>query len=85
MQALQTALDRISAVQTSVGTQMKSLEELKPQLSEMKLQAETRLDKTENVDMAEAISGMTQAETAYRAALGAAGAATKTSLMDYIR
>ena len=64
---------------------MKTLEELKPQLAEMKLQAQTRLDQTENVDMAEAISGMTQAETAYRTALGAAGTVTKTSLMDFIR
>ena len=82
---LKTAIDRISTSQTRLGTQMKTLEELKPQLAEMKLQAQTRLDKTENVDMAEAISGMTQAETAYRAALGAAGTTTKTSLMDFIR
>src|SRR2546428_212727 len=60
---LKTAIERISTAQTRVGTQMKTLEELKPQLAEMKLQAQTRLDKTENVDMAEAISGMTQAET----------------------
>jgi flagellar hook-associated protein 3 FlgL len=85
VQGLKTALQRISTVQTRVGTQMKTLEELKPQLAEMKLQAQTGLDKTENVDMAEAITGMTQAETAYRAALGAAGTTTKTSLMDFIR
>jgi len=60
IQALSTALDRIST-------------------------AQTRLAKTENVDMADAITGMTQAETAYRAALGAAGATAKTSLTDYIR
>ena len=82
---LKTALERVATVQTRVGTQMKTLEELKPQLAEMKLQAQTRLDKTENVDMAEAITGMTQAETAYRTALGAAGTVTKTSLMDFIR
>jgi hypothetical protein len=39
----------------------------------------------ENVDLAAAITGMTQAEAAYRAALGAAGSTAKTSLMDYIR
>jgi flagellar hook-associated protein 3 FlgL len=82
---LRTALERVSTVQTRVGTQLKTLEDLKPQLSQMKLQAQTRLDQTENVDLAEAISGMTQAETAYRAALGAAGTTTKTSLMDFIR
>ena len=82
---LRTALERVSTVQTRVGTQLRTLEELKPQLAGMKLQAQTRLDQTENVDLAEAISGMTQAETAYRAALGAAGTTTKTSLMDFIR
>ena len=35
--------------------------------------------------MADAISAMTQADAAYRAALGAAGAVTKQSLMDYLR
>jgi hypothetical protein len=35
--------------------------------------------------MAEAISGMAQADAAYRAALGAAGTVTKQSLMDYLR
>jgi flagellar hook-associated protein 3 FlgL len=82
---LRIALERVGTVQTRVGTELKTLEELKPQLAGMKLQAQTRLDQTENVDLAEAISGMTQAETAYRAALGAAGTTTKTSLMDYIR
>jgi hypothetical protein len=35
--------------------------------------------------MAEAISGMAQADAAYRAALGAASTVTKQSLMDYLR
>ena len=36
-------------------------------------------------NMAEAISGMAQANAAYRAALGAASTVTKQSLMDYLR
>ncbi len=35
--------------------------------------------------MAEAISRMSQADTAYRAALGAIGTTGQTSLMDYLR
>jgi flagellin-like hook-associated protein FlgL len=34
--------------------------------------------------MAEAISRMNQAETAYRAAIGAIGTASRTTLMDYL-
>jgi flagellin-like hook-associated protein FlgL len=35
--------------------------------------------------MVEAISRMSKAQTAYQAALGAASAASKVSLMDYVK
>lgn len=85
IQALQSAFERVAAVETRVGAQMKTIEDQKGRLSELKLLAQTRLQEVENVDLAEAITTMTQAETAYRAALGAAGKTTSMSLMDFVR
>ena len=39
----------------------------------------------EDTNVAEAVTEMGQADTAYRAALGAVGAASKVSLIDYLR
>jgi flagellin-like hook-associated protein FlgL len=45
----------------------------------------TRVSKDEDADLTAAISELTRADTAYRAALGAIGRASRTSLMDYLR
>jgi flagellar hook-associated protein 3 FlgL len=84
-QALKGAFERISTVQTAVGTQMQGIEQHKVRLGEVKLLAQTQLDSAENVDLAAAITGMTQAEAAYRAALGAASKTNSVSLMDFVR
>ncbi len=47
--------------------------------------AGARLSAAQDTNMAEAISRMSKAQTAYQAALGAVGASSKLSLMDYIR
>jgi flagellin-like hook-associated protein FlgL len=44
-----------------------------------------RLSALEDTNMAEAITGMAQADVAYRAALGAVNTVTRMSLMDYLR
>jgi flagellin-like hook-associated protein FlgL len=46
--------------------------------------SQTRLSAVEDANMADAISGMQTADTAYKAALAAVGTAGKTSLMDYL-
>ena len=45
----------------------------------------TRVAKDEDADLALAISEMNRAQTAYQAALGAIGATSRTSLLDYLR
>jgi flagellin-like hook-associated protein FlgL len=82
---LRAAFERIATVQTRVGTQMQSIEQQKVRLGEVKMLAQAQLDAAENVDLAAAITGMTQAEAAYRAALGAASKTNSVSLMDYVR
>jgi flagellin-like hook-associated protein FlgL len=44
-----------------------------------------RISKLENADLASAITGMTQADAAYRASLGATSRMTQLSLMDYLK
>jgi len=82
--ALQNVFGRVTAVQSRVGAAMQTLDAEKVLLSATKIASSERLSKLEDTNMAEAITGMQQADTAYKAALGAAAAAAKVSLMDYL-
>jgi flagellar hook-associated protein 3 FlgL len=82
--ALQNVFGRVTAAQSRVGAAMQTLDAEKLRLSATKLASSERLSKLEDANMAEAITGMQQADTAYKAALGAAAAAAKVSLMDYL-
>jgi flagellar hook-associated protein 3 FlgL len=75
---------RVTAAQSRVGSAMQTLDAEKLRLSATKLASSERLSKLEDANMAEAITGMQQADTAYKAALGAAATASKVSLMDYL-
>jgi flagellar hook-associated protein 3 FlgL len=89
--AMQTALTnlgdaftRVTTAQTRVGVALNSIEAEQARIQDTKLAGNARLSKIEDANMAEAISGMTRADAAYRAALGAASTAAKTSLLDYL-
>jgi flagellar hook-associated protein 3 FlgL len=82
--ALQNVFGRVTAAQSRVGAAMQTLDGEKLRLSATKLASSERLSKLEDANMTEAITGMQQADTAYKAALGAAAAAAKVSLMDYL-
>jgi flagellar hook-associated protein 3 FlgL len=85
MDALQRMFDRVSTAQGRVGADMRTIDEQKVRLDDLKRSSAKRLSALEDTNMAEAISGMAQADAAYRAALGAAGTVTRQSLMDYLR
>jgi flagellar hook-associated protein 3 FlgL len=85
MAALDRAFDRAVAAQARVGTDMKAIEDHRGRLAALKDASTARVSKVEDANMAEAIAGLTQADTAYRAALGAAGMARQLSLMDFLR
>jgi flagellar hook-associated protein 3 FlgL len=82
---LEEALRRVTTAQSRVGADKGIIDDQKLRLGQMKIAAMARLDKVEAANMAEAITGMKQAETAYEAALGAVGAVTRVSLMDYLK
>ena len=67
-----------------VGNNLAAMESLQTQFTDRRLAGRARVAKIEDADMAEAITGMSQADAAYRAALGATAQITKQSLMDYL-
>jgi flagellar hook-associated protein 3 FlgL len=85
MQALQRMFNRVSTAQGRVGADMRTIDEQKLRLSELRRASVKRLSSLEDTNMAEAITGMAQADAAYRAALGAVNSVTRMSLMDYLR
>jgi len=83
--SLQTAFDRATAAQSHVGTSMNVIEGQLGRVRELKLAGEGRVADNEGVNLAEAISKMNHADTAYRASLGAIRASGRMPLMDYLR
>jgi len=82
--ALQRAFDRASQVQSTVGTSLNAIADHTTRLQDAGRASTARVASLEEANMAEAISGLQQAETAYNAALGAASHTTRRSLFDYL-
>jgi flagellar hook-associated protein 3 FlgL len=85
LKALEAAFDRVVRAQSGVGADLNALDDQRARLSEMKLASKTRLSKTEDANMAESITEMEQADTAYQAALGAVATRSRLSLLDYLK
>jgi flagellar hook-associated protein 3 FlgL len=82
---IEAAFTRVVAAQSRLGVDMQSVEAQKLRLERMRLSADERLGQLEGANMTEAITNMQQADASYRAALGAAAAATRLSLLDYLK
>lgn len=82
--ALQRAFDRASQAQSSVGTNLRAIQDHTAQLQEAGRSSQERVSNLEEANMAQAISGLQQSEIAYNAALGAAARTTRRSLFDYL-
>ncbi len=85
MAALERAFDRATRAQGRVGMDLRSIEDEQASLSAFRLASRTRVSADEDTNVAAALTEMSQADTAYRAALGAVGAASRVSLIDYLR
>lgn len=83
--ALDRAFQRATRTQTGIGVDEQGIAERGLQLTATRLSVMTRVSKDEDADLAMAISEMSRAQTAYEAALGAVGTASRTSLLDYLR
>lgn len=82
---LQRALDRATALQSRVGASLRTIDDDRIRLGQSARAAKAQLSSLEDANLAEAITGMTEAETAYRAALGVTGQLHNLSLMDYLK
>lgn len=85
LDALERGFNRATAAQTRVGNDMQVIDAQKLRLQQMRLSTRERLSRLEDVDMADAITEMTHADAAYRAALGAVGTTSRVSLLDYLK
>ena len=83
--ALDRAFDRVTRQQSRLGNDLTALVDQRGRLDALRDAAAARLGGHEDTNMAEAISDMTRAETAYRAALGAAATGGRLSLLDFLR
>jgi flagellar hook-associated protein 3 FlgL len=85
LDGLGRAIDRVTALQSRAGASLRSIEGDVLSLQESERASTARVSSLEDANLAAAISGMTQAETTYRAALGVAAQLNRLSLMDYLK
>ncbi len=85
MLGLQRAFERATSLQSRVGTDLQTLDSNVLRLGALKRGAAGRLSSLEDTNLVAAISGMTESETAYKAALAAAGKVANISLLDYLK
>lgn len=82
--ALQRAFQRVSRALSLVGTDQVSVDDSAKHLQTLHLAGEKRVSELEDTNLAEAITRMSRAQTAYNAALGAVGTAGRNSLLNYL-
>jgi flagellar hook-associated protein 3 FlgL len=83
--ALNRAFTRATRAQSAVGADQQGIASRQLQITASRLAAVAHVSKDEDADLAQAISELARAETAYQAALGAVARSSGLSLMDYLR
>jgi flagellar hook-associated protein 3 FlgL len=83
--AVDRAFDRAVQAQGRLGVDERGVTDATSRLSALRLAADARRSKIEDANLAESITKMNQADTAYKAALGAVSSAERLSLLDYLR
>lgn len=82
--AFDRAFDRATAAQSHIGASQRAVETQQARVADLRRASVARASTLEDANMAEAITRMTQADTAYRTALGAIGTKGRQTLMDYL-
>ena len=85
VEALSRAFDRANQAQGRLGVDESSVADTQLRLTARRTAVDARRSKLEDANMAEALTRMSQADVAYKAALGAVSAVEKQSLLDYLR
>ncbi len=84
MDGLEGAFQRALAAQSRVGGDLRTIDGEKLRLENMRIASTAQVSRHEDANLAEAISSMTRADTAYKAALGAISASNRLTLLDYL-
>lgn len=82
---INNAFTRATRAQSLIGNDETTLDDTNQRITDLRLSAKARLSADRDANMAEAITRMTKAQNTYQAALGAVAAASKVSLLDYIK
>jgi flagellar hook-associated protein 3 FlgL len=82
---INNAFTRATRAQSLVGNDETTIDDTNQRITDLRLSAKARLSADRDANMAEAITRMTKAQNTYQAALGAVAAASKVSLLDYIK
>jgi flagellin-like hook-associated protein FlgL len=82
---LQRAFSRVTQAHSQVGYDQDSVSAGNLRRTSQRAAAMERLAEDRDANMAEVLTRMSRAQTAYQAALGAVAATSKTSLMDYLK
>lgn len=85
MNALDRAFQRTTRAHSLVGADQKSVDDEQDRLGDLRIASLRRVSKNEDVNLAQAITEMSNAQTAFEAALQAVGSASRVSLLDYLR
>jgi flagellar hook-associated protein 3 FlgL len=85
MAALDRAFQRTVRMQSLVGSDEKSVDDQQERLTDLRLASLKRVSKDEDVNLAQAITAMSEAQTSYQAAVQAVGTSSRVSLLDYLR
>jgi flagellar hook-associated protein 3 FlgL len=83
--ALDTALTAVLTTRAQVGAKANRLDFLKSRLSDVQVNLTGLLSEVKDVDMAQAITNFSMAQTTYQASLKASANALQPSLLDYLR
>lgn len=82
---LKGALERASTLQSRIGASLRTIDDDRVRLGESARAVKAQISTLEDVNLAEAITGLAEAETAYRATLGVTGQLHDLSLLDYLK
>jgi flagellar hook-associated protein 3 FlgL len=82
---LTRAFDRANQAQGRLGSDANAIADTQVRLMSRHTAVDARRSKLEDANMADALTRMAQAQTAYKAALGAVSTVERESLLDYLR
>jgi flagellar hook-associated protein 3 FlgL len=85
LEAVESAMARATRQQGRLGADERGIADAVSQLSSLRLASETRRSKAEDANLAEAMTRLAEADTAYRAVLAAVSREERMSLLDYLR